>query len=150
MSRELFYTESAEVTKRLGFLLGEELRLSFPGEHATVVALSGELGAGKTFFTKGIAEGLGIRSRVQSPTFVLMKRYSISKSVFHDLWHVDCYRIGSVRELRSLGFKNILEDPGNIVVIEWPERIAKILPHKMLRISFAHDTLHTRSIEMRS
>lgn len=86
-----------------------------------VIALSGELGAGKTTFVQGFAEGLGIKDKIISPTFLIIRQYPIpdQKNFFY---HIDLYRIEKV-SLEDLGLKEILTEPGNIVVIEWPERI---------------------------
>lgn len=84
-----------------------------------VIALSGELGSGKTTFVQGFAKGLGINEKIISPTFLLIRQYPVGNYFFY---HIDLYRLGSV-EMKDLGLKEILTDPNNIVLIEWPERI---------------------------
>ncbi len=106
-------------------------------KEATVVGLSGHLGAGKTAFVKAVAKELGITGEVTSPTFVLMKIYSIEVrpsrpnlqgptykvSPWTRLIHIDAYRLEKREELQALDFENIVSDPGNLVMIEWPENV---------------------------
>lgn len=105
---------------------------------ALVLALEGDLGGGKTTFLQGFAKGLGIKERVLSPTFVIMKRFSIKnkKSNFRDFYHLDCYRIKSPKDLSALDFKKIISDPLNIVAIEWSERIKKSIPSRAMKLKF--------------
>mgnify|MGYP001619837419 FL=1 len=132
-------SKSPIVTRDIARLLGAELKVAeLDNRHALCILLSGDLGAGKTAFAQGLAFGLGYRGRVHSPTFVLMKRYPIKTLYFKNLWHIDCYRIKSAQELLTLDLKKILEDPCNIVVIEWPEKIKKYIPQPAIRISFKH------------
>ncbi len=106
-------------------------------QNATVVALEGDLGAGKTTFVKTVADIFGIRRTVTSPTFVIEKVYKLPKTEsFTHLIHIDAYRIGDGSELLSLGWKDILKNPGNIIFIEWPERVADVLPEGVLVIRF--------------
>jgi tRNA threonylcarbamoyladenosine biosynthesis protein TsaE len=107
-----------------------------PGEHATVIALSGDLGAGKTSFAQGIARALGVSETVSSPTFVIEKIYALEAQPFERLVHIDAYRITGVKEMEVLGWKAVLEDPGNLIVIEWPEKIADIVPKNAIRLRF--------------
>ena len=128
-------TKSAGETQKIACILAKELR---PSTRARVIALQGELGAGKTTFAQGFAQALGIKENVLSPTFVLMKIYSLKKSIFRRLVHIDCYRIASPKDLAPLGIKEILKDPRNIVLIEWPERIKKIIPRDAIWLKFVH------------
>lgn len=95
-----------------------------------VVALSGDLGAGKTTFVQGLALGLGIKDPIQSPTFVLLNLYK-------GLYHFDLYRLKDEADFTSLGFEEYFHKDG-ICVIEWPERIAKILPAGTVYIEFIY------------
>lgn len=109
---------------------------------ATLVTLSGELGAGKTAFVKAVAKTLGVEETVNSPTFVLEKIYSLDSArdknvkTFSKLIHIDAYRLESGRELAPLGFDEILKDAQNFILLEWPEKIADALPEPSVRISF--------------
>lgn len=95
---------------------------------ATVLALSGDLGAGKTTLVQSIARTLGVTGTVTSPTFVVMKQYETINSTFAELIHIDAYRIESIDELRPLGFATLLAQPNTLICIEWAERIAAALP----------------------
>ena len=108
-------------------------------QRAFVLCLEGDLGGGKTTFTQGLAKGLGIRGKILSPTFVIMKSFAIPERVskkFRKLFHLDCYRIRKEKEILELGFKKIASDQGNIIVIEWSERIKKILPRERMILKF--------------
>ncbi len=118
-----------------------------PSKKATVVALQGDLGAGKTAFTQGLAWALGVEETVTSPTFVIEKIYKLPLGAkFNHLIHFDCYRLESPQELMTLGFKEILADPGNLIVLEWPERVAAILPTETKTIIFHFIDETTREI----
>jgi len=107
-------------------------------DSATLVALSGELGAGKTAFTKAVAKALGVEEVVTSPTFVLEKIYALPEgSAFKRLIHIDAYRLDSGAELAPLGFDELMTDPGNLVFLEWPEKVADALPAPAARVSLA-------------
>lgn len=124
----------------------EELR-SFAGEvlascaqksTAQVLALSGDLGAGKTAFTKELASLLGISYDITSPTFVIMKSYPIPAHPFFKTFvHIDAYRIESDDEMRVLGLTEILCDSTNLVCIEWPEKIQMLIPKDAYTISIS-------------
>ena len=108
---------------------------------ATVAGLYGNLGSGKTTFTQCVAEILGVEEHLTSPTFVIMKRFKIKDLRFKDLIHIDAYRLKSGDELRKLGFEELLRDPKNLILIEWADLVADILPadHKKLNFEFVDD-----------
>ena len=108
---EKLLSRSAEETFRAGERLGDILN------DGDIVALYGELGAGKTVFAKGIAAGLGITEEVTSPTFTFLKEYEGKKKLFH----FDLYRIEDEEELTNIGFFDYLQG-GGVCVIEWPEK----------------------------
>ena len=123
---------SPEATQAAGRLLGEVLR---DERDAGVVALVGELGAGKTVFAKGFAAGLGIDPRaLASPTFVLVHEHAAPDG--RRLAHVDCYRLRSAAELEAAGFLDLLA-PGVVAVVEWGDRFPDALPADHLRIELA-------------
>jgi tRNA threonylcarbamoyladenosine biosynthesis protein TsaE len=97
-----------------------------------VVALSGELGAGKTTFTQGLAAALGITGAVASPTFVLERQYVTNRG-FH-LHHFDWYRLERLEDVQFLGVEELFGDPRSVVVIEWPERALQLLPQTTIHI----------------
>lgn len=104
-------------------------RLSPKDAQATLVTLSGELGAGKTSFTQALAQTLGIEDHVTSPTFVLEKIYALPEGKgFTRLAHIDAYRLKSGSELGALGFDALIQDPKTLIVLEWPEMVADTLP----------------------
>ena len=110
-------TKNEQETKKVAKLLAQEIdgptsRRTI--NRAVVIGLQGELGSGKTRFVQGFAKGLGIRQRLTSPTFVLMKKYK-------NLYHIDCYRLNKPKDLLDLDFKEIIDDSQNIVVVEWAE-----------------------------
>lgn len=120
--------------------------------HATVLALQGELGAGKTTFTKSLARILGITESVTSPTFVIQKTFSIaeafSKNIFAQLIHIDSYRLDLSAELAHLGWNDLLNQKENLIVVEWPERIDDILPAQYILLKFSHVDETTREVEV--
>ena len=103
---------------------------------AIVLALHGELGAGKTTFMQILAKELGVVETVTSPTFVVMKNYSLEESVWERLVHIDAYRIEDTDEMRPLGFVELLQEPKNLICIEWAEKIADLLPPSTLHLHF--------------
>ena len=105
--------------------------LSPKAGNATLVTLSGELGAGKTSFTQGLARALGVNDHVTSPTFVLEKVYDLPEDAgrgFARLIHIDAYRLESGAGLGPLRFDELQQDPLNLIVLEWPERVSDALP----------------------
>jgi tRNA threonylcarbamoyladenosine biosynthesis protein TsaE len=106
-----------------------------PGAAARVVALSGELGAGKTTFTQTIAREFGVEDQVNSPTFVIEKIYECSTGPFVRLIHIDAYRLQNAHELEVLGWPEIVADKDNLILIEWPENVEELIPPEATRIS---------------
>src|SRR5947209_20378960 len=121
---ERFASHTPEETEAIGARLAEGLG---PGD---VVALTGELGAGKTCFTQGLARGLGVKGRAVSPTFVLVNEYRGRMPVHH----VDAYRTESLTELLDLGLEEMMDGDG-VTVIEWAERLEPLLPTRAVRVS---------------
>lgn len=109
------------------------------GAEATIVALSGELGAGKTTFVQGIAAALGVTETVSSPTFVIEKVYTLEGQPFEHLIHIDAYRLKGAEELRHLGWDEKAADPHNLILVEWPERVQELIPLHAIRIRFDFD-----------
>ena len=107
-----------------------------PGKIATVVTLSGSLGAGKTTFTKGVALALGVHETVASPTFVIQKIYDLKNQLFRKLIHIDTYRLKSPNELVTIGWEKILADPNNLILLEWPEAVPGSIPAGAIAIRF--------------
>jgi len=127
-------TKSERETKKLGqaiakLIVSEKLK-------RRILALEGELGSGKTTFLKGFAKGLGIKERILSPTFILIRKFKIPDSKFKNFYHIDCYRIEKEKEILKLGFKEIVKSSKNIVAIEWSDKIKNILPSNVLFLKF--------------
>jgi len=133
--KRVFLSSSEKETKKIAGDIAGEME-GYTGKKAVIISLSGDLGAGKTAFTKGFLSAMSVRSRVTSPTFVVYKRYSVKKGRFKDIYHFDCYRIRDPKELSIIGFKSISADPRNIILIEWPENAGRISPD--IRISIDH------------
>ncbi len=129
-----FITNSAQETKEVGQILA-----AFLGE-SDVILLEGDLGAGKTTLTKGIAEGLKIDEKVNSPTFNIMKIYLNGRV---PLFHIDAYRLKDNED--DIGLDEYIGNEG-ISVIEWPHYIAKLLPNEYLSITITHLDLEKRKI----
>ena len=146
MRKKSHITKTPQETKRLGRILGDTLRATKTRKRAFIIALSGDLGSGKTLFVRGLARGLGIRARVSSPTFILARRHSISQSSFKNLWHVDCYRMKLLSELSHINFSKIANDPFNVIAIEWAEKIRKRIPKNTLWVTIDHAGQDERAI----
>jgi tRNA threonylcarbamoyladenosine biosynthesis protein TsaE len=101
--------------------------------------LSGDLGAGKTVFNRGFAAGLGIKRNINSPTFVLMKVYPVKKHpTIKHFCHIDAYRLKSARDLEAIGAQDYIGKKDSICFIEWPEKIIKVLPKKIVVVKIQH------------
>lgn len=138
MKNHIFTSSSPEETLALGRKLAEQ---TASGE---VICLFGDLGAGKTHFAKGFASALGIPAEeVDSPTFVLIQEYEGTLP----LYHFDAYRIESVEEARRLGMEDYFYGDG-ICLIEWPERIAGLLPEQRTEVHFSHTGPSSRRVEV--
>lgn len=140
-------SKSLEDTEKIAKDFLEKLALS-SFEEATVIGLYGDLGSGKTTFTQAIAKILGIKEDITSPTFVIEKIYSLENSFYHNLIHIDAYRLESTKEMNALGWENISKNPHNIIFIEWPERVLDILPERHLKINFKFVSENEREIEI--
>lgn len=127
-----FFTKSPAETKELAAKIVKHLKSGI------VLGLVGDLGSGKTVFVQGLAKALGVKKTVNSPTFVLMKIYELRKAL-HDirhLVHVDAYRINNYQELLDIGLGEQINKKDSVVVIEWADKIKKLLPKKSLLIFF--------------
>ena len=134
-----FQSTSAEETKKYDQVLARQLQ---GGE---VIGLIGELGSGKTTFVQGLAKGLGIRNRILSPTFVLMKKYKIPNTKKR-FYHIDCYRIKKAQDLSALNLEKLFLNSQNIIIIEWADRIKEILPKNTIILDFEFKGKNQRGI----
>ncbi len=170
-----FKTNSPIETRKLAkklvqiFIQSEKNR-----KYALVISLEGELGTGKTTFTQGFAKALGVENWIKSPTFILMREHiiqnkklnirTVSRSARQNLdsslcselknnnlsrlYHIDCYRLTKPKALIDIGLKDILKDPENIVLIEWGEKLKKLLLQNVIRIKFKHLNHDQREIKI--
>lgn len=125
--------------------------------HATLITLSGDLGAGKTTLTQAIARELGITENIISPTYIIMKNYALPPLLagegggevnFKALIHIDAYRLDSSDELLRLGWDKLMSDPNNLIILEWPKRVEGVLPKERIQAILNHVDEETRSIDM--
>ena len=127
-----------KTTKKTDILASKLLKESIAKDRPIVFALYGQLGAGKTTFTKALAKELRIKETVTSPTFLLMKTFNIPKEKegLSKLIHIDAYRVDSAKEFLDLGLEEILTNKKNIVIIEWPEKLKEYLPQQTTHLHF--------------
>ncbi len=146
-------THNYSETQDLGFNLGKNLK------NGKVFALYGNLGSGKTTFVQGLAKGLGIKQKIISPTFIIVRKYAIPKSLIPALpagrfnlksfYHIDLYRIENETGIKGLGLEEILNDDSNVVAIEWPEKLKNLLPKKRTNLFFEYLDNDLRKIEIK-
>lgn len=144
-------TKSSEQTEKLGEKFARNL-------HAKdVVFLTGDLGSGKTTFVKGLARGLGIETRIISPTFVIVREHSVNilklgkskKSNIEKLYHLDLYRLKEEGEARAVDIKDFLDDKKGVVAIEWPAVAQDIIDKKVWKVVFRTMENNMREITIR-
>jgi tRNA threonylcarbamoyladenosine biosynthesis protein TsaE len=132
-------TNSAQETQKAAQALAVLVKKA-KRTHALVIGLRGNLGSGKTTFAQGFAKGLGITERVLSPTFFIVKQYKLQDTRYklQTLYHVDCYRLQKPKELLDLGWKEIMQNPKSIVLVEWPDKVKTSIPKDTIWIFFHH------------
>lgn len=133
-------SKSDEETRKIGFNMGRKLKKS-PG---AILCLYGELGTGKTTFVRGLAKGLGIKSRITSPTFTY-QRVHFGKI---KLYHFDCYRLSKPDELLIHDLHEAVSNNDGVIVIEWSEKIRKHLPEKHIDIYFEYVDENIRKLKI--
>lgn len=145
-------TKSARETQKLGETLAADI---VSGKLSNTIALSGELGSGKTTFVQGLAKGLGIAGRIISPTFIIVRKYPIKSkdknSRLKDFYHVDLYRLEKDldKEVFNLGLPYLWSEPQNIIVIEWAEKVQNLIPSGATWISFESLEENKRKIKIK-
>lgn len=118
---------------------------SVPNEGATIIALHGDLGAGKTTFVQALGKALGVTEQITSPTFTIMKGYETTDADFEHLIHMDAYQLEDISELAPLRFSEILATPKTLFCIEWAERIKEALPSRVINLWLSTVDENTRS-----
>jgi tRNA threonylcarbamoyladenosine biosynthesis protein TsaE len=134
------HTYSPDETENLGYELG----LLLKDESRIVILLDGDLGAGKTTFTKGIARGIGVKEIVNSPTFTIMKKYN-TKDYFRYLYHIDLYRLDEVGD--DFDLEEYIDGQG-MVVVEWPYKVTQFMPKDYLLVEIKKVTETEREFIM--
>ena len=152
-----FVSNNPEELKKIAIKLADNLmsrsRLDIGGG-ALVLALTGDLGSGKTTFAQAFAEALGVKEKIKSPTFIIFRKSKIipllagQKSKFEYFYHFDVYRIHSEKEILNLGWEEIISNPENIVLVEWADKIENILPKNCVKINFKHLKGDKREMEI--
>lgn len=141
------FTKNFVETQKLGEKLAADLLKGSVKNN--LIALYGDLGSGKTTFVQGLAKGLGIKKRILSPTFILMREYRVDiKDKVDRLYHVDLYRIENEKDVEGLGLVEIWSEPNSFLTIEWPEKIERILPKERINIYFEYLTENERKIKI--
>ena len=130
-------SNSPDITMSIGFEFSQEIKAG------DIIAIEGEIGAGKTTFIKGILKGLGYKGNVNSPTYTLINEYQANSKIIH----IDCYREKNINRWIDIGFIDYLND-NNIIIIEWPEYIRKILPSDTIDIYIKHIEESIREIKI--
>lgn len=131
-----FVLNSIQDTEKMAREIAGEVRAG------QILALSGPIGAGKTTFVKAFAAALGIEKTIVSPTYTLLQPYTLPRAVngIKTLVHIDAYRLESAEELTAIGFEDFLNDPTALIVIEWAEKVEKILVNqKIITLNFSMD-----------
>jgi tRNA threonylcarbamoyladenosine biosynthesis protein TsaE len=123
--------------------LAAQFALSLP--RPAIVTLTGDLGAGKTVFSRGMARALGVKGPISSPTFTIVQEYDIDKG---SLYHMDLYRISDDEEALSFGIEDFLLDQAAICLIEWPVRLSWLLPDQVFAIDLEHVSENERQITL--
>jgi tRNA threonylcarbamoyladenosine biosynthesis protein TsaE len=146
--------ETEDIAK---IFLAEIFKKAGKTKGSLVVALSGDLGAGKTAFTQAAAKHLGVKDKIKSPTFVIFKKYTLpspslrreGKIPFKFFFHLDAYRLKNEKELLHLGWEEIVGNKEHIVFIEWPENVKKIIPKDARHINISHKEKGQRILELK-
>ncbi|MDP3988349.1 MAG: tRNA (adenosine(37)-N6)-threonylcarbamoyltransferase complex ATPase subunit type 1 TsaE [Candidatus Levybacteria bacterium] len=153
MKNEIFITNNFEETQKAGEGFVSRLNLDQGSTlKARVIALYGDLGSGKTTFIQGLAKGLGIKKRIISPTFNIVRKYELRimnyELRFEHFYHIDLYRVQSLEDIKGLGIEEIINDPQNIVAIEWAEKMGNLLFKERVDIKFEYLAEEKRKISI--
>lgn len=123
-------------------------KLAKQASRGEIFALFGDLGSGKTTFSKYFGKSLGVKEEITSPTFVILKRYKTKKNRIKSLIHIDCYRLQDEKDLESTGFTEYLSDPNAVFLVEWPEKIWSSVKKRAKKIKFTFVSENERKIEL--
>ena len=152
LKNDIILTKSATETEEFAINLAKSLK------RGDILCLYGNLGSGKTTFVQGLAKGLGIKRRIISPTFIIVRSYKIKTPHFakasrgkqnsNFVYHIDLYRIQTKQDLLGVGIDEILKDEKNIVSTEWAEKLFDLLPKKRIDLKFKYIDQNERLIEV--
>ena len=131
-------TTSAKETQQIAEKFISGLVLFLKKKQSMVLALDGDLGAGKTTFVKGIFSGLKIKGAAVSPTFIIVRKKKTNNKVIKNVFHMDAYRVKNVEELKNIGFFEMVSTPASLTIIEWASNIKKAIPKNSVWIKFSH------------
>jgi len=145
--KDTYETTSAEETRRVAHAVAEDVLRAPRRDGATVLTLSGDLGAGKTTFAQGVLEALGAQGPFTSPTFTIIKTYPLPDA--RTVYHVDPYRVGA-DDLEALGWEQMVSERGAIILLEWPQIVAALVPEDAVRVELSHVDERTRRIAITS
>lgn len=148
----MYKINSLKEMKKFAGWMADKIKKAPNDKGALVLALSGDLGSGKTTFAQYFLRALGVRGKITSPTFVLMKNYKLETANYSEqnaqyigrtarykkAYHLDCYRLHKSSDIKAFDLKDVLNVSQNIILIEWPERIKKVLPMDAVWLSFEH------------
>lgn len=137
-----FVSKSEKDTFDLAAKIAAETK---PGD---ILALFGDLGSGKTTFAKGFAKALGVEKTITSPTFVILKKYSVNGEKIKQLFHLDCYRLHGPEDAEAIGLNEYLKDNSAVFLIEWPEKIWPLVDKKSKKITFTYINENERKISL--
>ena len=153
----VLYSDSPKETQKLAEKMAKKMRSGSPSHgfgRVNIIALEGELGAGKTTFVQAFVKALGITAKIKSPTFNIIKKYPVklrhgAGKITKYVYHIDCYRLRDHKDALPVGIKEIFKEKDALVLIEWPERISKILPKKIIRVHIDHIAPSKRKITIK-
>ncbi|MFH1207688.1 MAG: tRNA (adenosine(37)-N6)-threonylcarbamoyltransferase complex ATPase subunit type 1 TsaE [Patescibacteria group bacterium] len=142
-----FISRHPNATIKIGLTLAKKVK------KGGILALVGDMGGGKTYFAKGFAKGLGLRTAINSPTFVLMKVYKLHRPGLKTFCHVDAYRLRRIDEIREIGLLEYLRRSDTVCIIEWADKLRPLLkglPLTVVRFTYVSPTVRKISIQKRA
>jgi tRNA threonylcarbamoyladenosine biosynthesis protein TsaE len=134
----MYGINSLKEMKAFAEWMADKIKKAPNNKRALILALSGDLGSGKTTFAQYFLRSLGVKGKITSPTFVISKRYTLNAKPHSVAYHIDCYRIKNSKDFKVFDLKDIFNVSQNIILIEWPERIKKVLPRDTIWLNFEH------------
>lgn len=131
-------TQSARETQIFAKEVAENLIKKRRTKNAVVIGLIGDLGAGKTTFVKSFTRSLGVKRRITSPTFLILRRFGVKRGIYRNVFHIDAYRVGGKERLPDINFAEIIKNKSNIVLVEWADRVKRVLPKDTIWVQFKY------------